>query len=462
MQTPQAPYDVKVVMIATIAFANVPDEPLLNIKAVALATGIEAVTLRAWERRYGVPNPNRTDQGYRLYSERDVAILTWLKNRVDSGVTIKHAVAMLYSQLPQQAEPARSRPDRRGDSPASEQPLGISTESLRDHVPALMGAARSYDSASARRIIKQALAVHPIEDVATRLLGPTLETAGAEWRAGMLTLQHEHFITQIIREQLLAYSASIPAPWRDGRIVIGCAPDELHEMGVLMLSIFVQRRGWDVIYLGQSVGYERLYDSLMMIQPDVLMLSASQLSSLTELLKTAEILQMRANVGVHLVYGGPLFTFAPQLIGRIPGTFAGYSLAAALDRLDGLLSRTDLPDSPPLPPLSESVTHLARRSDAEKYSLIGILSALIETHDHAPREHSIAFPLSAASLAQHVVSGLIAALYFDAPDLLLTPAYTMGGTLRGSGISLDMLSVALASLMSSDDLEALRPFLSSL
>ena len=73
-------------------FADIPDEPLLNIKAVSQATGVEPVTLRAWERRYGVPEPARSDQGYRLYSERDVAILRWLKAKVDAGVKIKQAV----------------------------------------------------------------------------------------------------------------------------------------------------------------------------------------------------------------------------------------------------------------------------------------------------------------------------------------------------------------------------------
>src|SRR5512142_2768887 len=76
---------------------DLPDEPKYTIKNVATQTGIRPVTLRAWERRHEVLNPHRADNRYRLYSERDVAILRWLKNRVDGGISISSAVNELRS-----------------------------------------------------------------------------------------------------------------------------------------------------------------------------------------------------------------------------------------------------------------------------------------------------------------------------------------------------------------------------
>jgi len=70
------------------------DFPLYNTKAVVQQTGIPAPTLRAWERRYTFLSPGRADNSYRLYSERDIAIIRWLKERVDAGMSISQAIAL--------------------------------------------------------------------------------------------------------------------------------------------------------------------------------------------------------------------------------------------------------------------------------------------------------------------------------------------------------------------------------
>src|ERR1043165_4322480 len=81
--------------------------PVFNTKAVARETGVPADTFRAWERRYGVPRPQRTAGGHRLYSERDIAIIRWLRDRTDDGVNISHAVMLLSNMLDTSvAEPA--------------------------------------------------------------------------------------------------------------------------------------------------------------------------------------------------------------------------------------------------------------------------------------------------------------------------------------------------------------------
>ena len=70
------------------------DYPLYNTKAVVQQTGIPAPTLRAWERRYTFLLPGRADNSYRRYSERDIVVIRWLKDRVDSGMSISQAIAL--------------------------------------------------------------------------------------------------------------------------------------------------------------------------------------------------------------------------------------------------------------------------------------------------------------------------------------------------------------------------------
>src|SRR5512133_2525954 len=71
------------------------DDPIYNMKAVTQRTGIPAATLRAWERRYHALAPRRSGGNYRLYSERDIAILRWLQAQLDAGLSIRRAVALL-------------------------------------------------------------------------------------------------------------------------------------------------------------------------------------------------------------------------------------------------------------------------------------------------------------------------------------------------------------------------------
>jgi len=74
---------------------SLSDTPHYSIKSVCAQTGMMAVTLRAWERRYNILTPHRTASNYRLYSEQDIAMLRWLKSQVDSGMPISGAAAEL-------------------------------------------------------------------------------------------------------------------------------------------------------------------------------------------------------------------------------------------------------------------------------------------------------------------------------------------------------------------------------
>src|SRR5258708_10126229 len=76
------------------------EQPLFNTKAVVHQTGVPAPSLRAWERRYGILSPRRSENDYRLYSERDMMMVAWLRERVESGMTINQAIALLRSLEP--------------------------------------------------------------------------------------------------------------------------------------------------------------------------------------------------------------------------------------------------------------------------------------------------------------------------------------------------------------------------
>ena len=81
------------------AINDLPDEPRYPVKRISDLTGINPVTLRAWERRYGILNPDRDENHYRLYSDQDLAILRWLINKKSNGVSISTAAANLKEMI---------------------------------------------------------------------------------------------------------------------------------------------------------------------------------------------------------------------------------------------------------------------------------------------------------------------------------------------------------------------------
>ena len=78
-------------------FERLSAEPIYNTRAVVRRTGVPADTFRAWERRYGVPSPLRTAGNQRLYSERDIRIITWLREQTAVGLTISQAIHLMRS-----------------------------------------------------------------------------------------------------------------------------------------------------------------------------------------------------------------------------------------------------------------------------------------------------------------------------------------------------------------------------
>ncbi len=422
-------------------FADLSDEPLLNIKAVAQATGIEPVTLRAWERRYGVPKPGRADQGYRLYSEREVAILQWLKSKVDEGVSIKRAVAMLHrltDQHPQ--EPALA-------------PLFAGTQgNFEAGIDELVAAVHDFDSERAQQVMMQAFALFPVEDVCLKLLLPTLARIGEQWRAAEASLQVEHFATHLIRQRLLALMATLPPPSLSGRVVAGCAPGDWHEMGILVLSLLLRRQGWDVIYLGQAVGLSELGDTLSAIRPDGVILSSSCFQTVRHLPAVAELIIHTSGGRIWFAYGGSLFGRIPHLSGRMPGIFLGSTLDEALHRTSNLLSGTWRPEpNKPSGPTPATLT-LLEVLDTAMPSLTGDLSRLLLSVTSLT-------PDASAEMASEQLAALMAAIQFEMPELLLAPANLLEGALKAQGISEDQLRSIFERYVPPDLMQGVEPLL---
>ncbi len=437
-------------------FAQYSDEPVYNVKAVSHQTGIAAATLRAWERRYGVPSPPRTDSGYRLYSARDVAIIRWLKSQIENGMSISQAVHLLRSLEAQSAdgrisEPLTERPSP--DAPASYQRL---------HDEIIAGAAE-FDEAHIEYTLAEAFSLFPVEEVCLHLIQPVLVTLGEKWHLGEINIGVEHFVTNIMRRKLSALMSASPPFSREGRIVSGCAPGEYHELGILMISLFLRRRGYEVIYLGQNIAAARFQEMLMKTQPDLLMLSASGLIAAANLLDVVEELRHHsAQLGATIAFGGRLFNRVPELRRRVPGVYVGDDAQAATRWIGELIADkavTAALQANYAPVDAETLEALAalRRYHPE---IIAVATRLIQ--NHAGHESEQQHLMDANETLLQIVES---ALRFGEPVVLGDRANWLWDALPPNGVSsaqLQRVAQALAegaeTVLPSLQLDRLQPY----
>ena len=332
-------------------------------------TGLKPDTLRAWERRYGIPEPDRSGGGHRLYSQHDIHTLKWLLARQEEGLSISRAVALWHSLMDEGRDPLHVYPVHPSQEQISTYPpatfeSGGAITGLRQ---AWIDACLAFDERRAETILNQAFAYYSPEDVCFDLLQKGLVEIGDGWYQGQVSVQQEHFTSALAMRRLDSLLAATPPPTRAGRILVGCPPGESHTFGPLMVTLLLRRRGWDVLYLGADVPTNRLQATIERTQPDLVIFSAQLLDTAASLLDVATYLR---DIGLSLAYSGYIFGLLPELSRRIPGHFLGFDLRQTPQLVEALiLNRPSVPPTEPIPAIYQ-----------QAWSYFRDRSGLIEAH----------------------------------------------------------------------------------
>lgn len=302
-----------------------PYAPVYNIKAVSRLVGLPPVTLRAWERRYGLPHPRRSHQGYRLYSEYDLHLLRWLKQQIESGLSIGRAVEYWRELRSLGRDPAaeqtRFYPIRQPISPS---------HLARDLYEALT----HFNEEAATEILRRASALYAIDQVLAEVVQPMLVEIGEAWHRGELPVAVEHFATQFCLQHLMSLLAALAPPRHPGVIVAACAPGETHQIGLLMLVVMLRWRGWNVKYLGQDLKLEGMAEALGPLKPRLLLFTATRPEVTRNLLDLPQALAAFPDPKPWVVLGGQAFQDL-----RLPEEIPAIYLRAPLPEAVALIER---------------------------------------------------------------------------------------------------------------------------
>ena len=205
----------------------------LRIGEFARRTGVSPELLRAWERRYGLLQPIRTEGGFRLYTAEDEERVARMRRGLDNGLSAAEAARFALVQSPP-------------------------VEGLLDDARyRLLVAVRTYDEAAVQAVMDEALAGFALETVLSELILPALREIGAEWERGELEVGQEHFASNIVRERLLGLARL----WGRGSgplAILACPPDERHDIGLIAFGLLLRSHGWRILFLGADTPLETL------------------------------------------------------------------------------------------------------------------------------------------------------------------------------------------------------------
>lgn len=259
---------------------------MYSIKKVAELLDIPSVTIRAWENRYHVVNPIRTEGGHRLYSEKDVEILKWLKQQTtENHMKISEAVQLLNQSTSQSTiSPSNSR-------------------SYEDIKATLYQALIEMNTQEANNIIEFAFSLFDYEDVFHNILAEILYQIGDDWENGKITVAHEHFASQFVMNRFAQFLRILPVNKSLPKILAFCPEGEDHHIGLMLFSLFLRKKGNEVIYLGPNTPFDGLLD---LIETKKLSIIAISITSTAPLVRVEKWIQvcLETNTNLKFAIGG--------------------------------------------------------------------------------------------------------------------------------------------------------------
>lgn len=304
--------------------------PQFRIQAVAQRTGIAAATLRAWERRYGIPRPLRTDSAYRTYSESDVELIEEMRRLCGSGLSPADAASLLKQRASTDTQRLSSI-EREND--AAQTPRGAS-DVHEAVVQRLVTAVRAMNVPAIESELLHARSLGSSTQIFEKVLRPALHTVGQLWHDGEISIGHEHLATEILSataRDLLRLAQPFDA---SRTALLACFADETHAAPLYGIGLRLTGWGCRVVVLGALTPPAALAPAVKRLAPTVVGLSATVAPSRS---RARELIEGYANAcgDVPWIVGGQAAQTLHEQI-----TEAGGLVAPADDReLHTLLRR---------------------------------------------------------------------------------------------------------------------------
>ncbi len=229
---------------------------LFPIRTVSELTGVNPITLRAWETRYGLIEPVRKSSGHRLYTQEHIDLINRVVGLLDRGMRIGQVAAEVLA----------------GASPTDE-PGENEENHWQRYINGMIAAIICFDEPALERIYGEVLSQYPVRIVTKNLLTPLLTDLGDRWASGRGGVAEEHFFGFYLRNKL---GARFHHRWQSEtgpKLLLACLPGDLHEIGLLIFALDACDRGYRIISLGANMPLEELPAAVKKTACDAVVLS---------------------------------------------------------------------------------------------------------------------------------------------------------------------------------------------
>ncbi len=232
------------------------DNGRYRIQSVAEMTGVSAATLRAWERRYGIPAPRRTASAYRLYTDQDVELIKRVRGLCDSGIAPSQAAQMVLASQGSREEFAH---------------LEVDTHELA--VQKILHAVERFDADMLEAAVKHALFLGSATSLFDKVLGPALMHIGQRWHEGSMGVAQEHLAAEVIGNAL-RYLLRLSQPETAEKVALfACFADEEHAVPLYGVALRFTEWGFRTVMLGARTPPHAIRQAVSEIHPDIVGLS---------------------------------------------------------------------------------------------------------------------------------------------------------------------------------------------
>lgn len=232
------------------------DTEFYPIRTVSTLTGVNAITLRAWERRYGLIKPVRTDSGHRVYTRTDIDNIHRIVALLDKGVAISQVQRAL-------GEAEKGTPRIEDTGPWA---------GFRER---MVMAIAQFDENRLEDIYNEILALYPTDMVTRKVLLPLLVELGERWQSTEGSVAEEHFFGVYLRNKLGARFHHRNRNNTGPKLLAACLPGEQHEVGLLLFALAAHEQGYQLVLLGADMPLADLPIAAKRSQSAAIVLSGS-------------------------------------------------------------------------------------------------------------------------------------------------------------------------------------------
>lgn len=248
------------------------EEGRYRIQAVADLTGVPATTLRQWERRYGIPSPQRTSSAYRLYGSDDIDDIRRMQSMCATGVSPAEAAAIIKREAAARAEAPEAAP-------------AATVDDLDPYQAArrrILAAVEHYDYDTLAEMGRRLLYMGSAVAIFERVVAPIMREVGQRWHDGSLSVAQEHLVSEALG-QLLHQLLPIVQPEEGERVaLLACFADELHTLPLYGIAFRLAQWRYRSVVLGARTPPEAVASAVASIHPALVGLSLTMAPPLDE------------------------------------------------------------------------------------------------------------------------------------------------------------------------------------